>query len=519
MTGHGFPHPAVFLHRWFRRDVEERLQEVVGGPARLRVVVLLACVLALDSADKATVGATAVQLERALDIGNTEVGLLVTVSTAVGAVATLPVGALTDRVNRTRLLAGAILVWSAAMVVSGLSTSFLMLLITRIALGAVVATAGPAVASLTGDLFPAAERGRIYGFILSGELIGTGIGFLIAGDIAAVLSWRYSFWVLALPGVALAVAIVRLLPEPVRGGQSRLRPGARHIRTAEQADHDTAANGQPHEHEDEDEDQGKAEQGVEEEGIEPHRHLVLHTDPTNRSLWWAVRYVLSVRTNVLLIVASALGYFFFAGLRTFAVVFLRDRFSLGQGTASTLLVVLGLGAILGVLITGPLGDWLLDRHHITARPLVAGIAFTAAAVLFVPALLTTSLLIAAPLFFLAAASLGGANPPLDAARLDLMHSRLWGRAESVRTVLRSSFEAIAPLLFGYVSARFGAHTSGLGHPTGSAGTGGIGLDRTFLIMLVPLAAAGVMLLRARRTYPRDVATAVASEHATAQKGR
>jgi len=74
------------------------------------------------------------------------------------------------------------------------------------------------------------------------------------------------------------------------------------------------------------------------------------------------------------------------------------------------------GAIIGVLITGRLGDWLIERHHLTARPLVGGVAFLLAAVLFLPGLLTTSLLVAAPLFFLAAAGIGGANPPLDAAR-------------------------------------------------------------------------------------------------------
>ena len=164
------------------------------------------------------------QLERDLHIGNTSIGLLVTVSTAVGAVATLPIGALTDRINRTNLLAGAILIWSVAMVVSGASTSFEMLLLTRLALGAVVATAGPTVASLTGDLFPAAERGRIYGFILTGELIGTGIGFLVSGDIAAVLSWRYAFWVLAVPGVILAWAIWRLLPNRPAAANPACRP-------------------------------------------------------------------------------------------------------------------------------------------------------------------------------------------------------------------------------------------------------------------------------------------------------
>jgi len=72
-----------------------------------------------------------------------------------------------------------------------------------------------------------------------------------------------------------------------------------------------------------------------------------------------------------------------------------------------------------------------------------------------------------------------------------------------------------PLLFGYVSTQLGAHTSGLGTPTGDAGPKGIGLDHAFLIMLVPLIVSGLLLLLlARRTYPRDVATAIASENAT-----
>jgi len=177
---------------------------------------------------------------------------------------------------------------------------------------------------------------------------------------------------------------------------------------------------------------------------------------------------------------------------------------------------LGAGAIVGVLVTGRLGDALLNRHHLAASPVIAGISFLFAAVLFLPALLTTSLLVAAPLLFLAAGGLGGANPPLDAAHLDLIHSQLWGRAESVRTVLRSAVVAIAPLVFGYVSTQLGAHTSGLGNPTGNAGPQGIGLDHAFLIMLIPLIISALLLLLwARRTYPRDVATATASQNATA----
>lgn len=82
----------------------ERLTDQLGGLARRRVIVLLACVLALDSADKGAVGALAPQLEAAFHIGNTQIGLLVTVSSLVGALATLPIGVLADRARRTRIL-------------------------------------------------------------------------------------------------------------------------------------------------------------------------------------------------------------------------------------------------------------------------------------------------------------------------------------------------------------------------------------------------------------------------------
>lgn len=113
------------------------------------------------------------------------------------------------------------------------------------------------------------------------------------------------------------------------------------------------------------------------------------------------------------------------------------------------------------------------------------------------------------MLWLAGAALYGSNPPLDAARLDIMPHWLWGRAEAVRTLLRSLTTAAAPLLFGFVSDQLG----GGGQATHASGQSANtrGLAPAFLIMLIPLVAGGLILLRARRDYPRDVATAIASE--------
>ncbi len=430
--------------------------------------MLLAAVLGLSSADAATVGASATQLRHALHISNTDVGLLVTVSSLVAAVASIPFGILADRVRRTWTLGIVITLWGVAMIWSATVSSFGNLLLARLALGAVTAAAGPFVASLVGDYFPASERGRIYGYVLAGELVGAGVGFAVTGDIAA-LSWRAAFVILALPAFALAWFIVQL-PEPRRGR------------------HDTST-----------ENQGgtAAQQLARERGIEAEPDLVLRTDPRRMGILEATRYILRIRTNVVLILASALGYYFLAGVQTFGIEFTTRQYGIDQALANPLLLVVGVGAIAGVLAGGNLGDRLLHRGYLTGRIFVAAIAAAASVILFIPAIFTHSALTAVPYLMAAGLALSAQNPPLDAARLDIMPPLLWGRAEGVRTALRTGAQALAPLLFGAVSD----YVFGGGHS---------GLKWTFAVMLVPLAGSAYFLFKGLGTYPRDVATAAAS---------
>jgi MFS family permease len=441
------------------------------------------------------VGASATQLRQALHISNTDIGLLVAVTSIVAAVASIPFGMLVDRVRRTRLLAFAIVLWGVAMVASATAGNFKTLLLYRVFLGIVTAAAGPAVASLVGDYFPSAERGRIYSFILSGELLGAGVGFVITGDIAS-LSWRAAFVVLALPAFGLAWLMYRL-PEPARGGESELLPGAAEILDA-RAVVGRARTARPEDDtvEDTTVKETDAQQIAADQGIYPDDALILREDPRRMGLVSAVRYVLHVRTNVILIVSSAFGYYFLAGVQTFGVEFVKDQYGIGQALANLLLLAIGGGALLGILTGGRAGDILLRRRYLNGRILVAGVAALATVALFIPALITRSSATALPYFIGAAFFLSAQNPPIDAARLDIMPPLLWGRAEGVRTFLRTAAQALAPLIFGAVSDLLGG--------------GRMGLQYTFIVMLLPLTVSGVVLLRGLRTYPRDVATAGAA---------
>jgi MFS family permease len=279
---------------------------------------------------------------------------------------------------------------------------------------------------------------------------------------------------LAVASLAVAAVLTVALPEPPRGGQDQPDRGSGDLATLV-----TAA------------------------GIRPDPAQTLTVDPAGQSLWWAIRHVLSVRSNRTLIIASALGYCYLAGVQTFGVEYLRDRFSLSQTAGTSLLVGVGLGSVLGVVAAGFAADRLIRGGVLTGRVLTGGVAFLVAAALFAPGMLSGRFDLAVPLFIFGAAGLGAINPPLDAARLDTMPPRLRGRADGVRTVFRLALSAVGPVFFGYLATWFGS----------GGGSAASALGETFIVMLVPVVAAGLLtLIWARRSYLRDIATASAGVH-------
>ena len=515
---------AARVTAWLWRLARGEVVKRVGGTARARVIVLFGLVLALNGADLATVGAVAPQLESSLHIDATQIGVLSAVSLLVGAIGTIPVGLLVDRVPRIPMLSVSIVLWSIASLLSAFAGSYTSLLVSRLILGVVVATAGPAIASLTGDYFPSSERGRVYAYILGGEIAGTAVGFIVSGTVA-VITWRAAFVLLAIPGVFLARELFRTVPEPLRGGQSHLAPGVEDLdevaRTAREAARDASKRGgdeaaapafvppqaAP-------EPNTVARIAIEDLGVEPDPDLILDTDPRTLNLADSIRYILRIPTNVLMIVSSSLGYFFFSGLQAFALLFIKGHYHVGQATAELVLGVLVAGAMVGTLVSGKLTDDLVRRGSINSRVWIPALCYIGASLLLIPAFVANSLMPSLWLAAIGAALLMAANPPLDAARLDIMPAGLWGRAESVRTFVRSLAQALAPLVFGGLAdliAGFYPTPAYIGtHPAPPTQNEAHGFEITFLLLLLTLAASGFSLLRARHTYPVDVATAAAS---------
>ncbi len=511
------------LASWTHRQLEN----VLGGKERTRIIVVLACVLGLASADTATVGASASQLIAQLHITNTDIGLLVTVPSLLAAVGSLPFGVAADRLRRTTILALAVLLWGITMVWSATVSTFDGLLMTRVFLGFITAAAGPITASLVGDYFPGTERGRIYGYILTGELLGAGVGFEVTGDVS-VISWRAAFFILSIPGFILARFLFKL-PEPKRG--RRIRSGNAQ-NDQQQQDRENVpfdytrsdggqapdTNARPETYvysnvtQNIEQDAGNtdAQRLASDLNIRPDYKRILRRDPRKLNIVTATKYVMGIPTNMILIAAGASGYFFLAGVATFGMEFVTKWYKINQFFAGLLMLIIGAGAIAGVLLAGRISDALIKRGVLRGRIYIAIGAASLTTICFIPALITNSPLAAVPYLTVAAFGLAAQNPPIDAARLDIVPPLLWGRAEGARTFVRTAAQAVAPTLFGFVSEYIFA--GGSSHTADS-------LRWTFLIMIIPLAANALIMIKAIKSYPIDVATASASSNITHNRHR
>jgi predicted MFS family arabinose efflux permease len=327
-----------------------------------------------------------------------------------------------------------------------------------------------------------------------------GIGFFISGEASTLINWHWSFFAMAVPAIALVWVIWRFLPEPERGSQRWITEGEEDPNAASRPDSQSSRH--PRQAKKQEPSQSKSaspQESVRRAHIQPRDELVLHEDPTRWSLWRVMRYLLRLPTYGLLIAASALAYYFLSGARAFAMIYITQHYHITRSVVSPLVFVVGIGTLAGTVAGGRLAERLLRKGQADARIVVAAMALALSVPILGLAIWVSSALLGIALMTIGAGVLSAAVAPIDAARLDIVHPRMWGRGEAGRMALRSTFEGGAPLLFGALSEWLGGGQSGL--------------MWTFLIMLVPMLVASLLGVWARKTYLRDVATAAASSRA------
>ena len=181
------------------------------------VLFLIWLAYCLHGIDRSVLTVLLPKIQQEFGLSDTHLGLLSGAVYAVPyALAGIPLGIIVDRVNRRRLLAALLAIWSLATILVGLSQGLPNLIIMRAIVGAAEA-GGPILAiSILSDAFPERSRTAALGILYTAPFAGIFGGSLIAGFVSAHFGWRGALLVAGVPGLVLACVILFWLIEPRR---------------------------------------------------------------------------------------------------------------------------------------------------------------------------------------------------------------------------------------------------------------------------------------------------------------
>jgi predicted MFS family arabinose efflux permease len=188
--------------------------------SRYRYVVLgiLVLVYTLNFVDRVVLGVLVPPIKAELHLTDTQLGLLGGTAfalfyTALG----IPIGWLADRYNRVWIVTLALSLWSGFTALCGLAQNFSQLFLARLGVGVGEAGGVAPSYSLVADYFPPAQRARALAVYAFGIPIGSALGLLFGGVIAAWINWRVAFFIVGGAGLLVAPLLKLIVREPQRG--------------------------------------------------------------------------------------------------------------------------------------------------------------------------------------------------------------------------------------------------------------------------------------------------------------
>jgi MFS family permease len=200
-------------------------------PYAYYALALLTAANVLNYLDRGIVSILAQSIKADLGLTDAQLGFLLgTAFSVLYGVAGIAIGRISDVMNRARLMAFGLALWSGMTMLAGAATGFAALAFTRIGVGVGEATANPCSHSLLSQYFPARNRAGAMGVYLAGIYLGGASALIIGGLVlqhwndlcslvpiggaCGVRSWQAAFLAVGLPGLLLAL-LISFMREPV----------------------------------------------------------------------------------------------------------------------------------------------------------------------------------------------------------------------------------------------------------------------------------------------------------------
>src|SRR3984893_16707162 len=179
-------------------------------------LVLLTALNLLNYIDRSVLFAVQPLVQGGFGLSNVQVGYLTSAFLGFYMIAAPFTGPVADRYSRKRIIILGAVFWSALTLLTAFTHTYGELLVRHTLVGIGEATFVTIAPTFVADLFPREKRGRILGIFYLAIPVGSAAGYLVGGSLAPHHGWRFPFYIGAVPGFLLALA-VSFLKEPERG--------------------------------------------------------------------------------------------------------------------------------------------------------------------------------------------------------------------------------------------------------------------------------------------------------------
>lgn len=177
----------------------------------LPVIVLMCCTFVFNTSEFIPIGLLS---DIAVDFGITEAraGLLITVYAWVVALVSLPLMLAVARMECRRLMLGVLGLFIASHVLSGLSSSYAMLMASRIGVACAHAVFWSIVSPLAVRVAPKGAQSAALGLIITGTSIAMIVGLPLGRVIGLYVGWRTTFFFIAAVAAAVWLFLAAIFP-------------------------------------------------------------------------------------------------------------------------------------------------------------------------------------------------------------------------------------------------------------------------------------------------------------------
>ncbi len=194
-------------------------KDLYSAGTKAYVLFILVVVYTFNFIDRTIISILAPPIKEDLGLSDTQLGLLGGTAfalfyTSLG----IPVARLADRTSRTWIMTISLTLWSGFTALCGVAQTFVHLFLARLGVGVGEAGGTAPAYALISDYFPQSQRARALAIYAFGIPIGSALGLVLGGTIAAQVDWRTAFIVVGIAGIAIAPIFRLTVREPVRGG-------------------------------------------------------------------------------------------------------------------------------------------------------------------------------------------------------------------------------------------------------------------------------------------------------------